>query len=92
MREVSFDDDNDNDPDYHPSTESENDICDSDCEGCLECMEYDVANFFDGTGEDAVLSGLWTFLMNRSNLLPQHVPLYKELLRNLLDEADYLYK
>ena len=89
MREVYFED---NDPDYRPSTESEDELCDSDCYGCDECMEYDVANFYDGEGEDAIISGLLTFLTNRAALLPQHVPLYKELLRNLLDEANYLYK
>ena len=92
MREVFFEDNDPNDPDYHPSRESEDELCDSDCEGCDECMEYDVANFYDGEGEDAIISGLLTFLTNRAALLPQHVPLYKELLRNLLDEANYLYK
>lgn len=92
MRDIHFEDEDIDDPDYHPSRESEDEICDSDCEGCDECMEYDVAKFYEGEGEDAIISGLLTFVSNRVALLPQHVPLYKELLRNLLDEANYLYK
>ena len=92
MREVFFEDNDPNDPDYRPSRESEDELCDSDCEGCDECLDYDVEHFYEGENEDAIISGLLTFLTNRAALLPQHVPLYKELLRNLLDEANYLYK
>ena len=88
MTQVHFED---NDPDYHPSRDSEDELCTSDCEGCDECLDYDVEHFFEGTGEDAVLSGLMTFIMNRDHLLPQHVILYKELLRDLLREADQWY-
>jgi len=90
MNQVHFEDD-DNDPDYHPSRDSEDELCTSDCEGCDDCLDYDVEHFFEGTGEDAVLSGLMTFIMNRDHLLPQHVTLYKELLRDLLREADQWY-
>ena len=93
MCEVSFEDDDElNDPTWHPPTDSEDDICTSECEGCDECLDYDIEHFFDGTGEDAVLSGLMTFIMNRQQLIPEHVPLYLELLRNLLTEAESLYK
>lgn len=85
---VSF---SDADPDYEPSQESEDELCHSDCEGCDDCMDYSEEFFFEGTGEDAVLSGLWTFIINRKNLHPHHIPLYKELLRNLLTEADERY-
>ena len=81
----------DEDPDYEPSQESEDELCQSDCEGCGECCEYDHEHFFHGTGEDAVLSGLINFVLNRKNLHPHHIPLYKELLRSLLTEADERY-
>lgn len=77
------------DPDYEPSQESEDEaIAEEEC----DCHGYDEEHFFEGTGEDAVLSGLMTFVLNRKDLLPQHVPIYKELLRDLLNEANDLYR
>jgi len=87
---VSFGDE-DTDPDYEPSQESEDELCHSDCEGCGECCEYDHEHFFHGTEEDAVLSGLMTFILNRKNLHACHIPLYKEILVSLILEADELY-
>tara|TARA_R110001632_G_C11251550_1_gene408888 strand:+ start:442 stop:711 length:270 start_codon:yes stop_codon:yes gene_type:complete len=88
MHDISL---SDNDPDYEPSQTSEDEMCHADCEGCDECCDYDEEHFFEGTDEDAVLSGLMTFVMNRTQLLPHHIPLYKELLRSLLDEANERY-
>ena len=86
---VSFADDDD--PDYEPSQESEDQLCNTDCEGCGECTEYDHEYFYEGTGEDAVLSGLINFIINRKNLHACHIPLYKEILVSLILEADELY-
>jgi len=83
----------DEDPDYEPSQESEDELCHDECNGCWECTEYeyDYEHFYEGTGEDAILSGLINFVLNRKNLHACHIPLYKEILVSLILEADELY-
>tara|TARA_R110001592_G_scaffold225914_3_gene481905 strand:+ start:3561 stop:3812 length:252 start_codon:yes stop_codon:yes gene_type:complete len=81
----------DSDPDYHPPTDSEteSDTESDDCCGC--CCDKDW--FLDnGDPEDALQTGLLTFVANRTHLDPEHLPLYIDLLRNLLEEAERLYK
>ena len=46
----------------------------------------------NGSAEDALQSGLLTFVANRKHLDAEHVPMYIDLLRNLLNQAISLYK
>ena len=79
------------DPTYVPPTDSESDT-DEDLtdEYCCCCEdEWFVDN---GNPEDALQTGLLTFVANRHHLDANHVPLYTEMLRSLLTEAEELYK
>ena len=91
---LNSDDDLD-DPTYHPHSESESDT-DSDAtigEGCCFCRRDEDEWFIDnGSPEDALLTGLVAFVANRHELAAEHVPLYKQLLRDLLNEANELYR
>tara|TARA_R110002167_G_scaffold25287_5_gene87939 strand:+ start:1365 stop:1631 length:267 start_codon:yes stop_codon:yes gene_type:complete len=76
------------DPTYHPPTDSESE---SDTESI---SESDDDNWFldNGDPEDALQTGLLSFVANRKHLDADYVPLYIDLLRNLLEEAERLYK
>ena len=89
--------DEENDPTWLPPTdhESETDTEDDEecCCPCICCCQHEDTFFVDnGEPEDALLTGLLTFVANRKHLEHMDVPLYKELLRELLNEANYLYK
>ena len=84
--------DSDSDPDWHPPTDSESESdTESDTDGCCCCCDDDW--YIDnGDPEDALQTGLLTFVVNRKNLHAEHVPMYIDLLRNLLNQAMLLYK
>jgi len=93
--------DEENDPTWLPPTdhESETDSETEDeevftcpCIWCCNAAESDYVFVDNGEPEDALVTGLLTFVANRKHLEQMHVPLYKELLRNLLNEANTLYK
>tara|TARA_R110002153_G_scaffold102203_1_gene238824 strand:+ start:87 stop:368 length:282 start_codon:yes stop_codon:yes gene_type:complete len=89
------DDDEVNDPTWHPpsDTESESDEEFDEGGGCFLCCRDDDSWFMDnGDPEDALITGLMTFVANRKTLEAEHIPLYLELLRELMDEATTLYK
>jgi len=77
------------DPTYHPPTDSESE---TDTENDYGCTCEDTWFLDNGDPEDALQTGLLTFLANRFHLSADHVPLYTELLRSLLKEAEELYK
>tara|TARA_R110000764_G_scaffold60198_4_gene129433 strand:+ start:922 stop:1182 length:261 start_codon:yes stop_codon:yes gene_type:complete len=84
--------DSDSDPDWHPPTDSESESdTESDTDECCCCCDDDW--YIDnGDPEDALQTGLLTFVVNRKNLHAEHVPMYIDLLRNLLNQAMLLYK
>mgnify|MGYP000448033319 FL=1 len=88
------DSDNENDPTWHPPTDSESETeTETEEEGCCCCCCHEDTWFRDtGNPEEAMMSGLMSMVAVRKHLQPDHIPLYMELLRGLLDEANNLYK
>ena len=86
---TSYDSEND-DPTYHPPTDSESETDMEEDDFCCTCEDSWYID--NGDPEDALQTGLLTFVANRFHLDANHVPLYTQLLRNLLQEAEDLYK
>ena len=90
MTDYSPSDSEIDDPTYHPPTDSESES-ETESDECCCCCDDDW--YLDnGSAEDALQSGLLTFVANRKNLHADHVPMYTQLLRDLLNEAISLYK
>ena len=90
MTDYSPSDSEIDDPTYHPPTDSESES-ETESDECCCCCDDDW--YIDnGSAEDALQSGLLTFVANRKHLDAEHVPMYIDLLRNLLNQAISLYK
>jgi hypothetical protein len=87
---TSYDSEED-DPNYYPPSDCESETT-TDIEDDFCCTCEDSWYVDNGDPEDALQSGIMTFIANRYHLDADHVPLYTELLRNLLKEAEDLYK
>lgn len=87
---TSYDSEED-DPTYHPPIDSDSES-ETDTEDDYVCTCEDNWFLDNGDPEDALQTGLLTFVVNRFHLSADHVPLYTELLRSLLKEAEDLYK